>query len=52
MAVKKAGEKYRCNICGDEVTLTQSRRRYTRMLGQTHRENRLEKPLLQTVCRS
>jgi len=22
MAVKKVGEKYRCNICGNEVTVT------------------------------
>jgi desulfoferrodoxin-like iron-binding protein len=22
MAVKKVGDKYRCNICGNEVTLT------------------------------
>ena len=22
MAVKRAGEKYRCNICGNEVTVT------------------------------
>jgi desulfoferrodoxin-like iron-binding protein len=22
MAVKKAGEKYRCNICGNEVVVT------------------------------
>jgi desulfoferrodoxin-like iron-binding protein len=22
MAVKKAGEKYRCNICGNEVIVT------------------------------
>ena len=22
MAVKKVGEKYRCNVCGNEVTVT------------------------------
>jgi desulfoferrodoxin-like iron-binding protein len=22
MAVKKAGEKYRCSVCGNEVTVT------------------------------
>jgi desulfoferrodoxin-like iron-binding protein len=22
MAVKNAGEKYRCNVCGNEVTVT------------------------------
>jgi desulfoferrodoxin-like iron-binding protein len=22
MAVKKVGEKYRCNVCGNEVTMT------------------------------
>jgi desulfoferrodoxin-like iron-binding protein len=24
MAVKEVGEKYRCNICGNEVTVTKS----------------------------
>jgi desulfoferrodoxin-like iron-binding protein len=24
MGVKKAGEKYRCNICGNEVTVTKA----------------------------
>ena len=24
MAVKKVGEKYRCNICGNEVTVTKA----------------------------
>ncbi|MBN1855654.1 MAG: desulfoferrodoxin FeS4 iron-binding domain-containing protein [Dehalococcoidia bacterium] len=24
MAVKKVGEKYRCNICGNEVTVTEA----------------------------
>ncbi len=24
MAVKKVGEKYRCNICGNEVTVTKT----------------------------
>ncbi len=24
MAVKKAGEKYRCNVCGNEVVVTKA----------------------------
>lgn len=24
MAVKNAGEKYRCNVCGNEVTVTKA----------------------------
>ena len=24
MAVKKVGEKYRCNVCGNEVTVTKA----------------------------
>ena len=24
MAVKEAGEKYRCNVCGNEVTVTKA----------------------------
>ncbi len=24
MGVKKAGEKYRCNVCGNEVTVTKA----------------------------
>ena len=32
MAVEKEGEKYRCNVCGNDGNGNQSRWRYTCML--------------------
>ena len=40
MAVEKAGEKYRCNVCGNEVTVTKVGWGRTCLLWATHGENR------------
>ena len=41
MAVKNVGEKYKCNICGNEVTVTKAGGGTLDMLRQIHGENRL-----------